>query len=382
MDNHVINRKNSVLKNMDKSFGELREQSSNFVDELVSLTENNPQTIINVTRNFLNKRENLSKLFEVSYSEKNSAEKSERRLPEKMKSITNTFELSGLFTLSAILLSEGKLNLSNLKNSQSVLFHLKSVGLNPKDTNNMRLIRNAASHKYTFEDEQIVCEKTRVSFKTIDELGPKLAQLMSWNLTLIFYSLFLVPKFGILAALSIYVHIKNNDGDWMQYMNGLRVFYCDLIKEAKIANEKAEQNNAETAGPEECIESSKIFIMQNLQTISERSNYHLNSIADTFSQLSDQIDSDEKETCQKIETWLRKGGNFMEVVSKECQEHPEKISAYFPIKIIKKPDMSQLANSKMQGKIDAYCKKIKKNPLNNISGNESELQYYDFHESF
>jgi hypothetical protein len=36
-ENHVINRKNAILNNMDKSFGELREQSSCFVDELYQL---------------------------------------------------------------------------------------------------------------------------------------------------------------------------------------------------------------------------------------------------------------------------------------------------------------------------------------------------------
>jgi hypothetical protein len=301
-----------------------------FCRRALSVTENNPQTIIDITRSFLNNRENLSKLFEMSYAEKKSGGKGEKGLPEKMKSIADTFELSGLFTLPAILLSKGKLSLSNLKNSQSALAHIKMLGLNSKDANNIRLVRNASSHKYTFEEEQIVWEKTHIPFKSIEDLSLKLVQLTSWNLTLIFYSLFLVPKFGMLAALSIYTHIRNNDGDWERYMNGLRIFYSDLMEDAKIANENAAKNNKNEEGPEEPVESAQIFIIQNLSTISERWHYHLNSIADMFSELSKHIEStDEKEISQKIESWLREGGNLMELVSKEFQEHLEKIPEYF-----------------------------------------------------
>ena len=334
-DNHVINRKNTVLNNMDKSFGELREQSSSFIEELISLTENNPQIIIDITRSFLSNRENISKLFEVSHAEKARGKKSGKGLPEKMKFIADTFELSGIFTLPAILLSKGKLSPSNIKNSQAVLSHLKSVGLDSKDADATRLVRNAASHKYTFVDEQIVWGKIHIPFKTIDKLDPKLGQLMGWNLTLMFYCLFLVPKFGMLVALSIYTHIKNNDGEWMKYMNGLRVFYSDVMEEAKIANENAENNTAKDTSPEEPDESAEVFIMQNFPIISERWHYHLNSIADMFSQLSEHIESaEEKEVSQKIESSLRQGGSWMDLISKEFQEHPEKISEYFSNKKI------------------------------------------------
>ena len=241
----------------------------------------------------------------------------------------NQFELSGLFILPAMLLSNRRLNLNTVKNPQSVLAHLKVLGLNSKDADNIRLIRNAVSHRYTFEEEHIVWEENRISFATIHELSLKLGHLMSWNVTLIFYSLFLVPKFGMLVAASIYTSMKNNYGEWIQYLNGLGIFYRDLVEESRMEKENTKENKVKKPKQDAPVQNGETFIIQNISLISDRLKYHMNSIAGVISELHNLIESpEEKETLQNTEHRLREGGNFMETILKKLQVHHEIFSEF------------------------------------------------------
>jgi hypothetical protein len=308
LENILVNRSDTVLNKMEKHFAELREQSSDFVRELILLVEDNPQTIIDLTTRFLHNRENLSKLIETSYSERKRMEKKDKSLPDKLKSIADIYELSGVFTLAAVLLNKGNLKPSNLKNSKSVLSHLKLLDLNSKDIQNIRLIRNASSHKYTFENKQIVWEDNYISFAIIDDLSKKLDNVLSWYFTIIIYSLIFIPKFGILTLLCIITEMDKNNDDWQEYVNSLNFFYNEILTEIRIAKENSQKKKIKEKQTSP-IENKKayIFLMENFSIIFERLNWHLNSIADLFSQITQSIDSiEEKELSDKIGKWFKR----------------------------------------------------------------------------
>ena len=84
LENILVNRSDILLNKMEKHFGEMREQSSDFVSGLILHVEENPQTIIDLNASFLHNRENLSKLIETSYSEKKRMEKKNKSLPDKL----------------------------------------------------------------------------------------------------------------------------------------------------------------------------------------------------------------------------------------------------------------------------------------------------------
>lgn len=330
----VVNRKDTLIAKMEKKFGGLREQSCDFVNELILLVKNNPQAIIDFTTSFLHNRENLSKLIEAGYSEKKRIGTKEKALPDKLKSIADIYELSGVFTLAAILLNKGNLKPDNLKNSKSVLFHLKLLGLTSKDIENIRLVRNASSHKYTFENKQIVWENNHISFEIIDALSEKLDNLLNWNLTIIIYSIIFIPKFGILTALSMFAEMGNNNGDWEQYINSLNLFYNDILTEMRIAKENSAKNITRKQTRTIRDNSEEIFLIENFVIIFERLSWHLNSIADMFSQLTKSIDSiEEKKLSDKIGKWFTKQASSLTEVLKEAKGHPNKLSEYFSNRI-------------------------------------------------
>lgn len=331
LKNILVSRSDRLLNKMEKHFGEFREQSSDFVNELISFVKDNPQTIIDLTISFLHNRENLSKLIETSYSERKRMEKKDKSLPDKLKSIADIYELSGVFTLAVVLLNKGKLKLTNLKSSKAVLSHLKLLGLTSKDIENIRLVRNASSHKYTFKNKQIVWKSNSISFGVIDDLSQKLDNLLNWNSTIIIYSLIFIPEFGILTILCIVTEMSNYSGDWEEYVNGLDLFYNEILTEMRITKENSAKKNIKRKQTRPIDnKSANMFLIENISIINERIIWHLNSIANLFSQLTQSIESiEEKELSDKIGKWFTKQASSFTEVLKEIKDRPDELSEYF-----------------------------------------------------
>ena len=68
--------------------------------------------------------------------------------------------------------------------------------------------------------------------------------------------------------------------------------------------------------------------------IFKRLSWHLNSIADIFSQLTKSIESiEEKRLTDKIGKWCRKQANSFTETLKEIKKNPDEFSKYFSERI-------------------------------------------------
>lgn len=328
----LTNQKDTFLQKLRNLFDDFDPSSSLFIDELILLLENEPQIIVSLTKEFLTSRELLSRIFEISNTEIDREEKKKTALPDQMKAIAERFELSGLFYLTAYLLSRRKLQPGAINSPMSVLAQLKPLGLTGTDIETLRHIRNASSHKYSFDGENIVWNNTKIAFAKIEELNILHNKIMSWNMTLIFYAFWFIPKFGILIAATVYSHIKNNGDDWTAYMKGVSIFFKSSIQAAENENNKNKKPVESEMVPILLPDDAKTFLLSNLSTISERWNFHMNSMADTVSEIHDKIaDAEVKQTLQRLTIWLRQGGDIIEFIINEYNKNPLKYSASITI---------------------------------------------------
>ena len=206
--------------------------------------------------------------------------------------------------------------------------------MNSKDIENIRLIRNASSHKYTFENKKIVWENKYVSFEIIDALSKKLDNILSWYFTIVTYSIIFIPKFGILIALCIFTEMDRNNRDWQEYINGLNFFYNEILTEMRIAKENSSKDVKRNRTTLVHDSNAEIFLMENFSIIFNRLSLHLNSIADMFGQLTKSIDSiEEKKLAEKIEKWFRKEASSCTETLKETKKRPDELSEYFSKRI-------------------------------------------------
>lgn len=327
-------KKSQFLKVMDKPYASYRKFSSKVFDGLQTLVDDNPQMVLDLTNEFLNSKESLTKLIDVNYKARGEKPENQKSYPEKMTAIAGLYEISSLFSLTMYILSDRRLNIHQLNNLEPRTFlkHLKTLGLKNRDIEDIRIIRNAASHTFTFDDQAILFNNEQVTFSRIDDLHTQLNDLMNWNASICIYSFFLIPKFLTLVCLSIYMQYVEHRAGWLEYKKGLYIMYDEFAEHARKKEERQKSQKNLPAQPvvkgthkkESSRSSSTRFVLDNYDVIFGRLSYHANSIADMLHELHDKIDKqDEREAITKVESWIRKQGDGLNNVVERIKNNPD-----------------------------------------------------------
>jgi len=188
-------------------------------DQLASLVENEPQTVIDLIRAPLS-TENLTPLLMVSGTHG-------KQLRQDIEFIAALWESPCLFALPAYLLSGRRLSLQNLDDPKAVYRYFRAFGITPRSRRNMRDIRTARSHKFTARDNRLIFytdnkEEMEIDTNSITQLAANLADLWFWYYRFLLGHTFFIPKFGFLFAYTVIEKMKRDHASLEAYIEMLK----------------------------------------------------------------------------------------------------------------------------------------------------------------
>lgn len=328
----ISNRKESLKERINKLFPDYSNHTDTVIEELIVVADNNPQIIMDITKGFLENRKNISKLWESNILRKLKNVKPGDMISLKAKAIASMYEISSMFSFMVLLLTKQKVIIKPGSDSQQILKHFRTLGLTTRDRDDLRIIRNAISHKNSFDGEYLIFENERVAIARVDQLYYKLNDLMNWNLNLILYSLLYIPKFGILVALEIFLHLDKFNSEWQRYFDGVKSFYkteLEKLREEK-AKRKAGKKIKRKRTPEELKardEEVQKFIIGNIELIADRWRHHAISLANLLNEMDDKISTDdERKSLIHVSNWIRSHENLFVEIRDQYKADPQKYS--------------------------------------------------------
>lgn len=233
-------RRARLLEFMSHKFSAYTVATEKVFDELLAMVNEDPQLLVDATKMFLTDRTTMTKMLDAG--RRNKAIK-EPTVVDKIIFIADIYECLSMLQIPAYLLSSRRSQYGNLLSQEGILSQFKHFDLSAKDIDQLRLLRNATSHKYTIEDDKIVAKKdgTRISIAVIDYLHEKRNEITSWWMTFALYNLSCMPKYSILTALGVYASINDNSVEWNSYWNGIQQFFGDVIVQQKKEKEEKEK---------------------------------------------------------------------------------------------------------------------------------------------
>ncbi len=361
-------RKANLLNSMSKAFSDYANQSEIAFDELEKLIEGNPQLIIDATRIFFTQRDTLTKLMDSGRRQQNVKKYT---VMDKISDIADMYECTSMLQLPAYLLSQRKAKYEKLVDPLTILSHFKKSYLTSKNKDQLRLLRNNISHKFTIENDEIITPKgERISIADIEELHQKFDQITSWWMTFTIYTLWDMPMFGFLVILGMFSTIKDKSSAWDAFIKAIKFFYGDIIDEMQQKKEEEEKTKhtkyRRLRKDFKHLVQYKIlkefhdrktnkFLENNVSIIMERLAYHLHYFTSELGQISGKLDNvEDQERIKNFSDWINGIYSKIEEVNEIFREHPEIISI-----ILKKKKMGK---KKWEKLIQEY--KLKKLPTN------------------
>ncbi len=328
--NLLANRKEKLIEQMSKHFADYSIHTDAAIEQLIIVTNDNPQLIIDITKKFLTHKEMLSKIWSMGEAKVLKNVQPGELISKKAKAISSLYELAPLFSLVVHLLSKRKVLLRRDSEPKQIFKHLRGLGLTYQDSEDIRLIRNAASHVNSFDKDALIFGNKKVLISRIDELYYKLDNMMNWNMTLIVFSLFYIPKFGILVAFEILFHMDKFNLEWQQYFEGIKQFYKTELEELEREKQSNPVNKKPKSPrpPEEIsiIDNEiKKIILENIDLIADRWSYHFTVIAKMLSEIKDKLmTANERQMFEKVSNWVILHGNLFADIRDKYKTNSQK----------------------------------------------------------
>jgi len=319
-----------------KAFPDLNSQTKIVFNELIENINTNPQFIVDVAKEFSNNKEILTKLIISGIKQKKYNNTSTIETIEK---ISNLYELTTILKYPAYLLSRQKTNYNNLNTPSSILKYFNKFGLSKNCINNLRLIRNADSHKFTINEDKIILEdNSSLNALEIENLYNNYNNIITWWITLSFTILFSLPKFSLLVTIGIYASLSNNKEDWEKFGKGFKHFFKDqlndedrskhkkitfskkVLKKSKNIYIKYKKYLIKRFRPKEKENTSKV----NASVLVNKLKIILNLLGDEISNISKMLTNDyDKKNLDKIAIWLLNPKNILHKLIDSFEHDPE-----------------------------------------------------------
>jgi len=233
-------RKEKLQEFMRVKFSDYETQTDIVFNELAKLVDDDPQLLIDTTKTFFTDRTTMTKMFDAGRRQKiinNNAP------ADKIRFIADTYECLSILKLPVYLLSGKRAPYTTLSSPDAILAQLKRSGLLPTNGSKVRLLRNSIDHTFSVEDDNIIADdKSKIPLSVIDDLYKSLENITSWWMTFATYNFFCMPKYSILVSLGIYDSIEKDSTNWNSYVNGLKLFYADIMEQQEKEKEEKERS--------------------------------------------------------------------------------------------------------------------------------------------
>lgn len=210
-------------------------------DELAGLTNSNPQEIVNLTRNQIKNNQSITFLITFIFNRNSKKEIGEDSdgLIFKIAAISAFWETRYLFKFPAYLLSKKRFDIYNSKERKSILQYFKFSGLSKNDIENIRRIRNAHFHPFTFRNGVLINDRNEevVDFEKISLIYEKIGKLCNWWLSTLIFLFYYNPHFAIIVFFSAVDEIWNNKQLYKEYITPFYSLFPSNNEE-KLEHEK------------------------------------------------------------------------------------------------------------------------------------------------
>jgi len=204
-------KENSHIKNSIKIF-----------DEIEKMINENPQELVGLSKNVIYHNQNLTKLFSFLFSQKGNKESLNQELgySNKIESISVFWEVSRLLKFPAYLLSGRRVRIENIKEREKIFSHFKFLGIDKKDIDLIRRIRNAHYHPFTFRNGFLINDKGEevCTFQTIDNILKKISVVLEWWLFTFASTIYYNPSFAIYGYYALRNELGQNEDLYFQYL--------------------------------------------------------------------------------------------------------------------------------------------------------------------
>lgn len=317
---------------MSKEFYKFDSVTKSAFDELNKLIEENPQDIIDITLDLLNDEDIITPIF----TEYSTLDSKSDKLNNKIRFISLFYEIASIFRLIAFLISKRKPDIELLRGSESVLSHLKPLGLTTRDINNLRKIRNAKSHKFYFENGYFIAERNfRISKKNLLSLYNKIENISSYCTTFLFSQILCQPKFGILIGLAVFRDLSNDNSYIKKYFFNIKEFLPEIFEEEENNDSVKQNSKTITTRSKRDKTYSKLKkkirgffnlktdfqedIFNNIPTLFKRLDNQIKEISEDLVDMSEKLDNqNDKDNLMKFTKWIvskrKKLNNFIESI--------------------------------------------------------------------
>ncbi|AFM05900.1 hypothetical protein Fleli_3582 [Bernardetia litoralis DSM 6794] len=233
-------KKEKQLSFLRKHFSDFEHSSSILIDKVDNLTQESPQTIIDIFKGVFKANNIIAPL--LSTTELN--EKGKVLTPmDKISRIASFYETPTIFAFLVFLKTNNKVQIEKIYqwDSKNILSHLKDLGISSEDVECIRLIRNASSHKYRIIDNSILLEDGgRVSIDKIHEIYETITMITDWWTTFIFSNIIYNPTFAFLSIYGMFVYFNDNIENHENMIEGYKSFFPTIERKEQ---EKEEAKN-------------------------------------------------------------------------------------------------------------------------------------------
>lgn len=230
-ENLLESNREGLINSLNKNFSSHSSVSEKVYDSLIKLIDENPQLLIDKVKSFASNTEQLTTIFTQGKKEYDTVKK-------KMDFISLIWETATILNFAIYLKTEGQAVLSSSANANSVLSHFKDLNFTSNDIELTRKIRNANNHKFNVTHNKIVTDEEEIEITDINAIYEKLNFITSWWLTFIMYSLYHIPKFGLMVIYSWIIEWQGDINKYKLWTEGLKKIIPDLIKEQQKTNNK------------------------------------------------------------------------------------------------------------------------------------------------
>jgi hypothetical protein len=259
---------------------------------------------------------------------------------DRIETIAYCYELTGILRLCAYVLSKRKAPFEGLESKESILKHFKQLGLSNNDRENIRLIRNAHSHKFSIIENGIVTsEGKKIEVDIITNLQERVEKIFSWWFTIFVFNLIFIPRLGLLVLMGLYISINNNKDEWDEYGKGLEIFFSDIVEENRREKEKKKSKWKYKISRLKYkikiflkyrvlnkvgIKTKDDFFFENATFVMTRLEHHIGRLIQDVKYVLSRVDSEEdKVVLEKLANWLEKNETEIAEVVDFQRAHPE-----------------------------------------------------------
>jgi len=213
-------------------------------DEINEIIQANPQEIIKISRDFLQKNQSLTTT--ISFLKKLIYQYNSKINKEtEVEAISVFWENSYLLKLAAYLLSERRVSIHTLNEKKKILKYFKFLGLSSREVDLIGKIRNAYNHRFSFSKDGFLTDSKGekvADFQQIEQIFKKIKIVITWWLTTLLQVVRNNPNFSLYAFYALRDEIEQNQEYYKEYIETFKEFTKFDKKQIDVNQEEQDKD--------------------------------------------------------------------------------------------------------------------------------------------